>query len=266
MSKLKYLYRWDQLVLAIRRKYLQYLRLKYSNSVQYWNNIKNKHKGKAGFVIGNGPSLRIDDLTKIKEKGFISIASNKIYLAFDKTSWRPDFYTVADPILWDKIKNEIHNDIKTVHIPNYLDGENSNKQVIYWNALKNDYNTSDLSNISNDLSIGAVGGNTITYENIQIALHLGLNPIYLIGCDHYYPGEKNVKAGDIIKQSDKKTHFIEGYRKPGELVYAAGIDKMTEAYKIARLYADIHNIKIYNATRGGHLEIFERIDLDEILK
>ena len=42
-------------------------------------------------------------------------------------------------------------------------------------------------------------------------------------------------------------------------------DKMIDAYKVAKQYADDHNIKIYNATRGGKLEVFERVDLDDIL-
>ena len=40
---------------------------------------------------------------------------------------------------------------------------------------------------------------------------------------------------------------------------------MRVGYKCAKDYADSHGIKIYNATRGGELETFERVDLDEIL-
>ena len=32
------------------------------------------------------------------------------------------------------------------------------------------------------------------------------------------------------------------------------------------MYAEHHNIKIYNATRGGHLEVFERVNFDDVLK
>ena len=86
----------------------------------YYNNLKDIHKGKRGFVIGNGPSLKIEDLDNLNNE--ITIASNKIYLAFEETKWRPKFYTVADPILWPKIKNKILNyDLRSIHIPSYLD-------------------------------------------------------------------------------------------------------------------------------------------------
>lgn len=44
-------------------------------------------------------------------------------------------------------------------------------------------------------------------------------------------------------------------------------EKMHEkAYMAAHQYADSHGIKIYNATRGGELEVFERVELDGMLK
>jgi len=36
------------------------------------------------------------------------------------------------------------------------------------------------------------------------------------------------------------------------------------AYKTAKKYADRHGVKIYNATRGGNLEVFERVDFDTL--
>ncbi len=39
---------------------------------------------------------------------------------------------------------------------------------------------------------------------------------------------------------------------------------MLAAYTEAKRYADTHGIKIYNATRGGKLEVFERVDFDSL--
>ena len=59
--------------------------------------LKNIHKGKRAFILGNGPSLEIEDLDKLKNE--ITFASNKIYLAFDQTDWRPTYYCVEDLIV-----------------------------------------------------------------------------------------------------------------------------------------------------------------------
>ncbi len=44
----------------------------------------------------------------------------------------------------------------------------------------------------------------------------------------------------------------------------ADVDMHLEGYKSAGNYADIHGIKIYNATRGGKLEVFERVNFDSL--
>lgn len=258
-SKSRYLYRWDLIPGRIQDHYERYARALPDRN--YWRSLKNKYKGNVGFVIGNGPSLKIEDLTEINKYGFISIASNKIYLAFDLTAWRPNIFTVADTLLWGKIRYKIPDDIQIVHIPSYLKINKCSRPTKYFRALFYDGKS---SRFSDNLTKGAFGGGTVTYENLQIAVHLGLNPIYLIGCDHYYPNEKNIIRGKAIAQKEDNAHFIKGYREKGELVLPAPIDDMNKAYAEAKKYADHSGVKIYNATRGGHLEVFERINLDEV--
>ena len=48
-------------------------------------------------------------------------------------------------------------------------------------------------------------------------------------------------------------------------VHPARKDELTKAYEDAYLYAANHDIRIFNATRGGLLEVFPRIDLDIVL-
>ena len=214
-----------------------------SADVVYWQSIKNSHKGRRGFVIGNGPSLTMSDLDALVDE--VTIASNKIYLAFNKTAWRPTYYTIADPLVWEKVQGEAHRLFEKIHIPTYLERSDPS-QEIYWRAQYMGL----PRRFSADLSVGAVSGQTVTFENIQLAVHLGLDPIYIIGCDHNYPGEKEVTAGVPITQSDTQSHFIKNYRAPGERVLPASIIDMEAAYREARQYCDNYNIEIFNATRG----------------
>tara|TARA_B100000787_G_scaffold169998_1_gene163364 strand:+ start:5421 stop:6239 length:819 start_codon:yes stop_codon:yes gene_type:complete len=260
--KLLYLFRWDLLFFKIKEKIRVYKKVKLD--ISYWKMIKDIHKGKPGFVVGNGPSLKMDDLSKIHELGFISIASNKIYYAFKETKWRPNYYTISDILVWNEIKNKIHKEIDTVHVPSFLGYKDCNVIVKTWKNLSNSFSIENRR-ISNDLSKGASAGFTVTYENIQFAMHLGLNPIYLIGCDHYYEGEKEVhKSDELVKHKGKNTHFISNYRNIGDINGHAPISKMTKSYEIANLYSESKGVKIFNSTRGGYLEAFDRLDLDKI--
>ena len=260
--KLLYLIRLDLLFLKIQEKLRAHKKV--TLDVNYWKKIKSIHSGKPGIVIGNGPSLKIDDLSRIHELGLISIASNKIFYAFEKTKWRPNYYTISDTLVWAEIKNKIHEDINIVHAPSFLDYRGCNIKVKNWKNLSNRFNR-ESKPISDNLSVGAAAGFTVTFENIQLAMHLGLNPIFLIGCDHYYEGEKEfTKKGELVKHTNKKTHFISNYRKSGDFNNPASISKMTKSYKIAKLYSEKKGIKIFNSTRGGHLEVFDRIDLNTV--
>ena len=44
---------------------------------------KNKYSGKRCFLIGNGPSLKAEDLTKLYENGEVTFAFNRVYNIFE---------------------------------------------------------------------------------------------------------------------------------------------------------------------------------------
>jgi hypothetical protein len=93
---------------------------------------------------------------------------------------------------------------------------------------------------------------------IQLLAYMGIHEIYIIGCDNSY-------AREIKKDGSIQTHNVASYFKGSnakDMANAAATWEMNIAYEYARKYADSHNIKIFNATRGGHLEAFERVDFD----
>lgn len=59
--------------------------------------LKDKHKGMRCVIVGNGPSLAVRDLDKLKNE--ITFASNRIFLAFSETEWRPTYYTMCDIVV-----------------------------------------------------------------------------------------------------------------------------------------------------------------------
>lgn len=229
----------------------------------YFRKIKDKYKGQRGFVIGNGPSLKVDDLSKLEHE--VSIASNKIFMIFKETPWRPTVYSIVDDLVWEKVSNQLPAEKLVPVITSELP-----KKPIPHHTAKYLGNAADLYSsgqgvhFSNDVSKGVYGGYSVTFENLQLAAHMGLNPIYLIGCDHYYQGEPEVDPHTRIAEGEQANHFIPGYRAPGEIVNNAAIDEMTQAYEVARRFGEQEGIQIYNATRGGHLEVFPRVSFDEL--
>jgi hypothetical protein len=48
--------------------------------------------------------------------------------------------------------------------------------------------------------------------------------------------------------------------------YELAYDNLMKSYALVKEYADKHNVNVYNVTRGGQLELFPRLTIDEILK
>ena len=69
-----------------------YKRIIYSSTRKF----QNYYKGGRCFILGNGPSLNLDDLETLKKNNEVVLASNNFYRWFDKTKLRPDFYFISD--------------------------------------------------------------------------------------------------------------------------------------------------------------------------
>lgn len=230
--------------------------------------IKKLHKihiGKRGFVICNGPSLNIKDLDLLKNE--ITIGTNKIFLAFNDTSWRPTYYTIISSLLISKVEKEIKKYFKEIYIARYtLNNINYSffNPYYFWKSL-GEVEDDDKIRFSDNLSDGVFSGRMVTYEALQFAVHLGLNPIYLIGCDHNYYNTIEKRDLNIeIPVNYTKDHFHPEYRKKGEIINPAMIEVMDLAYKNAKKFSEKNNIEIFNATRGGYLEVFDRVNFDSL--
>lgn len=220
-------------------------------------NLKNKFLGKRCFIIGNGPSLTVEDLNKLRNED--CFASNLIFKIFNKTDWRPKFYFIQDR--YAKIGNFLDKTkISYIFIGDYFwrTREFNNKNA-YCFHTKRIIKNKNLK-FSTDVEKCIYDGGTITYTMLQIAVYMGYKEIYLLGMDHNYERVIDNKR-KITINNHQKSHFFDDENK-NEVI--ANLELMENAYKAAKKYTDRNNIKIFNVTRGGRLEIFERKNLDEI--
>ncbi|MEH7495479.1 6-hydroxymethylpterin diphosphokinase MptE-like protein [Neobacillus niacini] len=225
--------------------------------------LRNKHKGKRCFIIGNGPSLTVEDLDKLKSD--FTFAFNRIYYIFDKTDWRPTYYCSEDDKTIIKSIEEINNlklENKFFPINFPSDYKIYFKNANYYIFKFGKWNVEPK--FSEDLVKGVYWGNTVVYTAIQMAVYMGIKEIYLLGIDHNFSRMLNDK-GEVIIDETAKDYFTEKYNTDKEELYIPNIEVSTRAFRAAKKYADKHNIKIYNATRGGKLEVFERVNFDQII-
>lgn len=238
-------------------------------------NLKDKYKGKRCFIIGNGPSLKAQDLELLKDE--VTFAGNKIYLLFNKTSWRPTFYCILDYYYiaaeYEKAR-EVEAEIRFLPREKAMAAGVIEDRFVYYNRQTNHLRANELQatnscgdlKFSDDIIDVVYGGDTVTYDMLQIATYMGFKEIYLLGMDHTY--NTNFKSMEDSKERHGN-HFCDEYEEELDKMpnyQNATLDLATMAYKVAAKHLENKDTTIYNATRGGKLEIFERVNFDELIK
>lgn len=242
-------------------------RLNHFDKTEWGNNLKklkNKYEGKRCFIIGNGPSLQSTDLDRLQNE--YTFAFNRIYYIFGQTSWRPTFYCTQDEKIIENSAVEILQNIDTEYLflpatANWY--KNAGIQTNYLFAPK--YVQDGPIGFSEDIPSGIFVGNTVVYTAIQLAYYMGFTEIYLIGVDHNFSVYQD-KDGEIHRDNSVKDYFCSEYNVDKDKLDIPTLDKSTLDYRTARKFSEEHDFKIYNATRGGKLEVFERVDIEDLFR
>lgn len=215
--------------------------------------FKDIHKGKRCFIIGNGPSLRMEDLDWLHQHGEICFGVNKIYYAFENTAWRPDYYLVVDMEVAEHALS-IMKDEKSVKFLRHFDSlEGTDIEKNYHLFLRLLQPVANPA-FSFDLEKGLYNGNTVVYDAIEIAAYMGFSDIYLLGVD--------MTSG--VRASDPNYHFYKGADPVSNVYVDSATGQARKLIGFAGQELEKRGQHLYNATRGGELEELPRVDFDSL--
>lgn len=253
-----------------RKVYDRFLR---SPDSWYLKTLQGIHTGERCFIIGNGPSLKSDDLDRLI--GSYTFAANRIFEIFDQTEWRPTYYLLLDIDALREFYQILGNyDLGHMFLaldPNSRQDEKKRMDYpvtkmtrviqdtnIYFDPYRSACNHK-APYISTDIWDHFSCGYTVTFNSIQLAIYMGFTEIYLLGIDFNY---SLMVSEDGKKHKDETVDdYFSGKRYSRT---AFNYKSNLLAYQVAREYCDSHHITIKNATRGGKLEVFERVGFDEL--
>lgn len=216
--------------------------------------FKDKYKGERCFIIATGPSLTVEDVGKLKNE--FTFGMNSLCLMFDKLGWETTFYGIQDPYVYNKLKESLKKQQNTQMFVGdiiYRRDKVSDSSIPFAVNYLNHGHTYDklTTGFSRDVSKFVYDGYTITYSLIQIAVYMGFSQIYLLGNDCSYSNDP------------QKQHFVDyGHYDPSA---CDATRRILFSYEYAKKYSSNHGFEILNATRGGKLELFRRVDLDDVL-
>jgi hypothetical protein len=85
---------------------------------------------------------------------------------------------------------------------------------------------------------------------MQLAYYMGMNPVYVVGLDHYYDQSGSVKkrGRGIVSEGDDPNHFHKEYFGKGIRWDPPNLRMSEKAYRLARTYYNAHHRQLWNAT------------------
>jgi hypothetical protein len=219
--------------------------------------FENIHKGKRCFIIGNGPSLRQTNLSKLQNE--VTFGLNRIYLLFPELGFTTTYLVSVNDLV---LEQSIYQ-MKPLDLPKFFTWRSrywfhDDSRVIY---LDTDFTGEE--NFCPKITGRFFEGFTVTYVALQLAYHMGFEQVILVGVDHNFVTQGAANQA-IISQGDDPNHFAPNYFGKGfkwQLPDLAGSER---AYFMARdAYSKVGR-EILDATIGGKLSIFPKVNYENL--
>lgn len=230
--------------------------------------LYNRYSGQRCFFIGNGPSLNADDLTVLHDNNEITFAFNRIYNIFEQTNWRPTFYISQDEKILKGCSDIVNNlELPAKFMPIQFKWYHNIdiKDAVYFNLNWNQKELSEDFVFSESIEKEIFSADTGMYTAAQMAVYMGFKEIYFIGVDHHFHISQNNK-GEIVVDNTVKDYFTDKYNEDKDNLYIPNTEKSTRTYIAIKRHCDRLGVNVYNATRGGKLEVFQRVEFDSLFK
>ena len=223
--------------------------------------IKDIHKGQRAFLMGNGPSLNKVETKWLEDE--ITFGVNNIIHNFDNMGFMVNYFLLEDKLLVEDRAAEF-NTLPSGFVKfygDYLQEWLVPRMDVVFMPVDFDYRTrKNWPSFGEDISQKLYVGGSVTYLAMQLAFHMGIEELIMIGFDHNYHIPKTVKqkGNDLTSTEDDPNHFFKGYFGKNLRWHLPRTDRMEIGFAKAGLHFEKAGRRIYNATPGGKLEVFPR--------
>ncbi|HEY5158447.1 MAG TPA: 6-hydroxymethylpterin diphosphokinase MptE-like protein [Anaerolineales bacterium] len=222
--------------------------------------MMDSHRAERCFIIGNGPSLRQTDLTKLRDE--FTFGLNRIYLLFPELGFPTTYLVTVNWLVLEQCANEILALPTTRFLPwrfrRYLDPEQRSGTIFIQTDRTGPAFTHDARHL---LWAGA----TVTYVAMQLAYHMGFQKVILVGIDHSFSTQGKPHEA-VVSQGDDPNHFSPNYFGKGFRWQLPDLETSEIAYHLARKAFEADGREIVDATIGGKLTVFPKAEYQDLFK
>lgn len=227
--------------------------------------FKNIHCGKRIFLIGTGSSLTDEDVLKLRNEYTFSV--NSFAKATKRIDFYPTYYMFTDGEVMSWYGGDILGQKGTIiFFPQRKGLDDRYYKILcksdnaYEFLMKDSRNWTTFTpgkpkKFSYDIEKEVIWSWSCVYAAMQIIAYMGFSEVYLLGMDCImHAGVKN-----YMDDRDEKDVGEGGY------LVGSAINQYIDVWKGVKEHTKMLGMKIYNATRGGELEVFQRVNLDKII-
>lgn len=281
-----------KIVVKIKKRYQEYRYFRnLQSTLQKNKTLFNSKKGGTCFILGNGPSINNQDLTRLANKE--TFVMNNFWRHPQYKIIRPKYLVAGD--LSTYAKNMRPVEVLGINHPgggvDLPDSDTIISQVPETKLILNSvaknfveqnklffkdqvYYVLERGLMDDDLSFNIDPSKPIPFPKnsvilaLILAVYMGFETIYLLGCEHdflAYPSNKTFIGFkhffDAPEESLPLAHEKSSYEDMVASCLRLFRNYRLMAKKIAKLHPDV---KIYNATPNSFLDVFPMVNFEDI--
>lgn len=225
-------------------------------SINHLEKIRNQYRGERCFVMGNGPSLKETEISLLQNE--FTFGMNRVYLAFEEWGFKTNFLVAVN----DLVIEQSRDDLLALDMEKYFSWH-SRSLLLKDKTLPPRshflHTTYGGPKFARNAAERLWEGATVTYVCLQLAYHLGFEEVVLIGVDHSFQtkGEANTT---VVSEGADPNHFDGEYFGKGFRWQLPDLQTSEKAYRMAKQAFEDDGRKILDATIGGKLTVFPKVD------
>jgi len=230
--------------------------------------LRGRFAGRRGFVIGNGPSLNELDVSLLR--GEVTFTVNSFFDHAARFGLLPTCHMFIDGVFFEQQTDVLqrfaatrppqtlcftpwkYRDVARRFVPD--------AHCIVAAGMPENNRNLDLARPIPELR-------TVTLAALVVALHLGCDPIYLIGCDMNF-------LSKVVAVSPLRVTTEHFYGDRQQVVEVPAFDYTSFCHAIFQMLDGFRMIKhevagrrqIYNAGIGGLLDVFPRVEYASLFR
>jgi hypothetical protein len=250
--------------------------------------LRDRHKGGRCFVIGNGPSLKKQDLAPLKNETVF--VCNFFNLHPQCAEIAPRYFCFADPNSFvagtyssdleiDRTRwfTDIAKAVPRAEFVLPLESKELIEEKKWFDGherwfIATEGSATEMGRAGSDLTRSIPGGaGTVAAAAVPAALFMGFKEIYLLGCDcnwfvehlfkedfdaeyqHFYGANPYLKRECTLRDFGLEEEF-------------SAIGRHFKSFRMLREHAAEKGAKILNASAGGLLDVFPRVKFESLFE